>query len=247
MPNSSQSTYRLLFGLILLALLPASIYSLQAIGGALFSVKPLAWRLGLGFAIGVILDQVLLRRIPGLETFEHELTHALAALMFFRRIRRFTVSRYQGGYVEYSGGPGGLPANDFIGLAPYVLPTFMVLSALLRPWLDLGVLPIFDIWIGFTFGYHTWSTFRETTGNWSAGMIRPAGAPGSIPSDIAMRGRLFSAVYITTVTSAIHGLIFAIILWGYTGAGTWWRLVERFLRFEWNWVQSLAHRINGVH
>lgn len=233
---------RLFIGLVLLALLPAYLQTFLSIGGALLSIKPLAWRLGLGFAAGVLVDRILLRRIPGIATFEHEMTHALAALMFFRRIHRFSVTRDRGGYVEHSGGFGGLLADDFIGLAPYVLPTFMVLSVLVRPWLDPRSLLAFDVWLGFTFGFHTCSTIRETIHNWRPGAIRPGGAPKDVPSDIEKRGRLFSAVYITSVTSAIHGLAFAIILGGYPGVAIWWRLVERFLGIEWTWVQS---RIQG--
>ena len=45
-----------------------------------------AWFLpvAVGVALGVVVDRLLVRRVPVLEVFEHELTHLLAGLLFLR-------------------------------------------------------------------------------------------------------------------------------------------------------------------
>ncbi len=145
-----------------------------AVRGFVWSVErvlgrsDLLWPLAVGFVLGVLVDERLIGRAPGAETFEHELTHALVALLFLRRVTRFVVTKRNGGWVQYSGGFGGVVADDLIGLAPYVLPTFTALSVAARPALDAGWFPWFDVWIGPTLGYHTWNTIRGTRRAWTS-------------------------------------------------------------------------------
>lgn len=177
---------------------------------------------------GAALDHIMFRKIPGFETFEHELTHTLAALLFLRRVKEFHVTRYAGGHVVHQSGFGGQIGDEFIGLAPYAVPTFTVLSVLVRPFLPAGCFPWYDVWVGFTLGFHTWSTGRETR---------------SSQSDIWKRGVVFSAIFILTVTVAVHGVLFAIALSGYSGAVEWGREV---------WLVTLAaltalmHFVSGL-
>ena len=49
-------------------------------------------------------------------TLEHELTHAVFALIFFKRIHTISASRRSGGHITIEGG------NIIIALGPYVLP-----------------------------------------------------------------------------------------------------------------------------
>jgi hypothetical protein len=212
---------RLAFGSLLFLLLPGCTVALAHQLGFLWNSETILWSCLSGTCLGILADEFILRRIAGFETFEHEFTHAVAALMFFRRIHRFVVTRNGGGLVSHSGGLGGEIGDEFIGLAPYVLPTFTFLSALVRPFVPHEWFPWFDVWIGFTFGYHFWSTAREVRLNWTAEPFPSAGTGEWTLSDIGRRGFLYSVVFIVTTGLAIHGLLLAIILRGFQGAVSW--------------------------
>ena len=57
-------------------------------------------------------------------TFEHELTHLLVGLLFFKKPAHFTVTRDSGGETGLYGG------NFLITLAPYFLPNMWVMFSL---------------------------------------------------------------------------------------------------------------------
>ena len=113
-----------------------------------------------GTVLGIFFDLAVVRRISGLDTFRHEVGHALTALVFFRRIDRFVVTRH-GGEVYHSGGFGGELADDIIGLAPYTIPVLYLSSVLVRPFFLSRWFPWFDVWVGFAFGLHLWGNFRD--------------------------------------------------------------------------------------
>jgi hypothetical protein len=194
---------RLVLGVFFLALLPGVASALwQALAASAgFGWWPLAG----GLAAGTVLYFVLLRRIPGLEVFEHELTHALVALLYFRRVTNFTVKR-DNGHVIFLRGFGGTFGDDMIGFAPYVLPTFTAILILIRPFLGTMPLGWYDFWIGVSFGYHLWSGHRE---------LSPR------QPDLATRGLLYSAIAVPALALTTHGLLLAILLHGYPGVPQW--------------------------
>lgn len=87
--------------------------------------------------------------------FNHEFTHLLFALLFFRRIYRFKVDDSDS-YVSYSSGWFGYHA---ITLSPYCVPIF---TLALLPWHFTTAshlyLTVIDILIGFSYSFHvcTW-------------------------------------------------------------------------------------------
>ncbi len=212
---------RFCIGVALLVLLPGFALAFWSGCEALVGVRSLWLPFAIGTGVGLVLDQVVLRRIPGFETFEHELTHAVAALLFLRPVTRFVVTRDRGGWVEYRGGFGGLVGSDFIGFAPYILPTFTVVSVLARPLVPGAWFPWFDGWIGLTFGFHTWSTLRETIVAWTSRTFTSA-IGKEARSDLADRGLVFSSIYVVSATLAIHGVLLAILLHGFPGVPPWW-------------------------
>lgn len=175
----------------------------------------------IGTVLGLIIDHRIIRRLPGVETFEHELTHAIVALLFFRKIVHFRVTAREGGGVIHRGNFGGIIADDMIGLAPYLLPTFTLILVLLRPLFFNEMSIWYDGAIGFTFGFHLWSTFREFGRNFTASRFRSAATGDLVQSDIAKRGFIYSFIFITTWTLAIHGFLLYILLDGYRGIGIW--------------------------
>jgi hypothetical protein len=200
---------RLVLGVLFLAVLPGAAVSLWQVlaAGLAFGWGPVL----VGLAAGAGLYFVLLRRIPGFEVFEHELTHALVALCYFRRVTNFTVRR-DNGHVIFHRGFGGVFGDDMIGFAPYVLPTFTAALILIRPF--LGAMPLwwFDFWIGVTFGYHVFSGYRE---------LSPR------QPDLATRGLLYAYIAIPALTLVTHGALLAILTRGYAGVPQWaWQVWE---------------------
>lgn len=222
---------RLLISAAALLLLPAVSITAFGLVLRLAGRRELLFPLLAGTICGAAFDwYVVRRRLPVFGTFEHELTHAAASLLFFRRVHRFVVTMRSGGHIVHSGGFGGGFGDDFIGLAPYLLPTFTAIAVLITPLIGLVPSAWWVAFVGLTFGYHTCSGVREIARNWTgAHFLSTSGEVTN--SDIARRGFVYSAIYITTATLAIHGLLLAILLDGYAGAAVWARLV---------WPQAVA-------
>jgi hypothetical protein len=101
------------------------------------------------------------------QTFTHELTHTIVAVMFFRKIHSFHAEE-RSGVMEHSGGRFG---DIFISLAPYCLPVFSYAFLLLRiigAWRELMW---FDIFIGITVAFHG-TCFSKQTGNYQTDIER---------------------------------------------------------------------------
>lgn len=227
---------RFLTGLFFLYLLPGNAYVFGTGLAALASTQPLWLPLAGGFALGWVGYRVLVSRIAGFDTFEHELTHALVALLFLRPVTGFRVTRHEGGWVSYGGGLGGAFANDMIGLAPYFLPTFTVVPAIVYPWIpaewSLGVL----VAMGATLAYHTFSTLAETRQSWTSTSFIRAGTSELAHSDIAQSGHLYSAVTIASVALGLHAAIWWIVVDGYAGFAAAWQDAWRISGASWHWL-----------
>ena len=214
-----------LIALALLALSAGVIVAFLAFGGDLIGAGAIVVPFAAGVLMGIFVDQVILRRVPAIETFEHELTHALCAMLFLRRLESFVVRRDGGGAVRHRGTFGGVFGDDFIGLAPYFLPTLTLAAILVRPLLGPRWFPWFDVGIGGTFGYHLWTTVRETRGNWTGRIFPDAISGQPARSDIAERGFVYSFIFIVVFGLAVTGLLAAVLVHGYPGIGAWAGLV----------------------
>ena len=90
--------------------------------------------------------------------FTHELTHTLVALLFFRRIEEFVVSRSDC-HVRYEKGAIGYVP---ITLSPYCIPIY---TFMLFPFRYFGASEYmfnFDLMIAFTYAFHVHSFIRYT-------------------------------------------------------------------------------------
>lgn len=201
---------KIIIAILCFLLLPGALSALLTSAVSLFASQSFLIPFTIGGLASLVLRFILKlmlssRGIQTLNIFEHELTHALVALLFLRRVSRFKVWHSEG-IVEYTAGFGGRLGDIFITLAPYFLPTLTLILAFVRP-----VLPITwhfwtDVGIGLTLTYHTFSTLGE----WS--IMQP---------DITNTGILLSILYTITAASAIHGLLFFTLLDGYTGVKDW--------------------------
>jgi len=210
---------RFLLGLLALFILPGSVL---AFGDALLviaGIKDIWIPLVVGLATGIPVYFTVIKRIPYISTFEHELTHALVALLFFRRIHKFIVTSREGGQVQYSGNFGGEFGTLLIGLAPYFLPTFTLFSVLVRPFLPEGWFPVFDGFIGATLAFHIFSTLDETKLSWTKRTFTGVGDRQKTRSDIGKVGYIVASLVIAGFGVFLLGLVLQLIGKGY--AGTW--------------------------
>lgn len=171
----------------------------------------------IGLVISCIAHFTLVKKYPIISTFEHELTHAIVALLFFRKVSNFIVTNGQGGSVSHSGNFGGKFGDFNITLAPYFLPTFTLILILSRPMIPFEYIRWFDIIVSFTFGYHLFSTIDEIRINWTKVSFLGAKSDRLTKSDIGKSGYVFSFIYIITLTTLIHGIIVWIWLDSYSG------------------------------
>ena len=95
------------------------------------------------------------------QTFTHELTHTIVAVMFCRKIHSFYAEE-RSGIMWHSGGRFG---DIYITLAPYCLPIFTYAFLLLRIIGASKQLMWFDIFIGFTLAFHAVCFAKQTRNN----------------------------------------------------------------------------------
>jgi Peptidase M50B-like len=210
---------RLLLGLIALFIIPGSVLALW---DALIVIagNPDIWiPMFCGFALGIPFYFIVIRKIHVISTFEHELTHALVALFFLRRIHKFIVTSKRGGQVQYSGNFGGEFGNLLIGLAPYYLPTLTLIAVIVRPFLPTGWFPWYDGFIGATLAFHIFSTIDETRLSWTKHSFTGAGDHQKTKSDIGKVGYIFAFLVISGFGIFLLGLSLQLIGSGYSG--TW--------------------------
>jgi Peptidase M50B-like len=158
----------------------------------------LAWRL--------ILHRPLLGSL--LPTLEHELTHALFALLTFHPITAIKASWRGDGVMRYVG-----EGNWLITIAPYFFPTLSVVLMLL-----LGLVP--ETWrqttsvlLGVTVAYHFISTWRETH----------MGQP-----DLQKVGFPFAIALLPSANLASLGAVLAFAYRGFGGVATFGTDIAQF-------------------
>jgi hypothetical protein len=161
------------------------------VGGILFVPVWVGYRRRLPF----------LRRLGFFMTFEHEVTHLIVGLLFFKGPESFRASGAEGGEVRLYGN------NFVIKLAPYFLPTLALPLLLVPAVLVPQVEPVVFGLLGFVVAYHLFSTAEET---------RPR------QPDIKESGYLFSALFLPVANLICYGTILAFALESYEGIGRLW-------------------------
>ena len=149
----------------------------------------------LGMGVYAILFLVWIRKLRGFwQTFVHELTHTLFALLFFQRIEGFKATAGGGGEVQHSRRWGG---NFVISLAPYFFPTLTVVPLILLFLVTPPVRPYVVGAVGFTLAYHLIATVRDA---------HPR------QSDLTRHGLLFSYAMIVLLNLICLGLVLTLTL-----------------------------------
>jgi hypothetical protein len=131
----------------------------------------------LGLAVYLLLYVMFWnKRIGFLETLEHELTHAAAALTILQMPKKLVVDPKLGG------GKGGVTETVgcfWVALAPYFLPTFTLPILLIRPIVPPPFDNIVNFMIGFTLSFHYVRLIKDL-------LVKQ--------TDITKTGTIFSAV-----------------------------------------------------
>jgi hypothetical protein len=191
-------------GVLGLFLLPGSIYAWK--GPILAIVNDPLPTLPLfgGFAayfLGWLL--VFRRRSMGtlLSTLEHEMTHALFAILTVHKVGGIRTSWSEGGQVTILGGE-----NWLIAIAPYWFPTFSVLLVVVLAFVPLEYLRWAAAILGLSLAYHITSTYRET---------HPK------QSDLKYVGFPFACVFLPPANVFSYGILMAFAVGGGPGAGSY--------------------------
>jgi hypothetical protein len=175
------------------------------------------------FAAGIIVFAVLWRRWLGRSRWgifmiklEHELTHALFALLTGHAIVGFRAALGEGSEVRFAG-----KGNWLITSAPYFFPTATLVLFLLAFFLPFSALPWQNFLVGIALAYHIVSTWRETHRD---------------QSDLHDLGKIFCWMFLPAANIAVVGLLIAYSHLGSTGASNW--LV--WLMEPWYYLRSLV-------
>lgn len=184
--------------IIALLLLPFLAYGF---GAAFYEVLTKnTWQVSrvLPFAIGFVLFTffwlIFKRFLQVFCTFEHELTHLLVGLLFFKKPKSFKVTFTSGGYVEMYGGH-----NFLVTLAPYFLPTVCYLILPLAWLLPAKSLPIFLTILGASTAFHLLSGWQE----FHFGQ-----------SDLHEAGLIFSILFLPVANLIFFGAILTFVIAG---------------------------------
>jgi hypothetical protein len=137
--------------------------------------------------------------------FEHELTHILIAKMFFLKTLHFEVSprkHIEGQVVVGVEGRGFFTRiiSVFFSLAPYYIPTLMLLVFVSYPFLGPRMHPLFLFFVGFTAMYHLLTTFLEF---------------GFHQADIQRHGEYFSTAFVLLGNIIFFGIALVVVIYGF--------------------------------
>ncbi len=129
----------------------------------------------------VIVQHFATKNLHWIETFSHELTHILVAMIFLRKVHSFKANEADGLVTTSGTHTYGLIPQ---ALAPYCLPIFTYMLLALRCLVQPEGLWIFDILVGSTIAFHVLCFVRQT---------------GNHQTDINQYPLYFSYLYIVTM------------------------------------------------
>ena len=178
---------------------------------------------GLSFVFGLLI--FWWRKFTPVYVFGHELTHWIAAKLFFKRTGKFHVG-WKKGFVEIA------DANVWITLAPYIVPFYFMLA-----------LFVFGLSQFFVYPSPEWATlaFLVCTGlGYAYHCVLTVYAIGLSQSDLKIYGEFFS------VTLIIAGNVLFLVLALLLSNGQWRRAFNMFCELcalQLNAAESLFYKI----
>ena len=178
--------YIILTGLLIVVSLGILATGWDVVGSVLFpkrgtwlgNLQLYQWT-AIGVMIFFIVKRFLKENLKWFETFTHELTHTIVAILLFRRIHSFE-AKNNSGLIMSSGNDKTLV---FVDLAPYCLPVYTYVLLAFRAICSTPFLWCIDVIIGLSIAFHV-NTFNNQIGNYQ--------------TDISKRPLYFSYTYIAT-------------------------------------------------
>lgn len=175
------------------------------------------------FALGCLLYTLLWifvfsRRDKFWSVLEHEMTHLLFAILFFKKVHSFNAIRGSGGSVEIEGD------NFVIALAPYFFPLATIIILVIKPSFPLNVQWLFNGLLGFSLMFHIISLFKE---------FHPD------QPDLRRSGMLFSSTVILFFNLFFVGLCIASL------QGSWADMWD-YVQFGFNKSVAIVERFAGL-
>jgi len=153
------------------------------------------------------------------EVLEHELTHMIFALLFFKSIGEFQASA-RSGKITY-----GSNSNSIITLGPYFFPLTPMILISLRPILVPAVLSYFDITLGFFWMFHYLALIRHFS------FDQP---------DLQQYPAMYIIAVIVGGNIITIGLFLALFLDGYAGG---WQFLVDGCQLLIHWMETLYHEL----
>ena len=192
--------------LLVLLILPAASACLSLLTAIVKAPKPIMPFAG-GMCLYLMIWTIILRhwRATWVSTLEHELTHALFAILTFHRVVDIRTTWRSGGHIRYLG-----RGNWLITLSPYFFPTICLIVLPLFAFLPARATHVANAVIGAAFGFHLTSTIRET----HLGQ-----------TDLKKAGYLFSLMALPGLILVTHGLVLALCHGGNRGLVSFLMLV----------------------
>ncbi len=145
--------------LVMLVLLAPALLTLGRVGWQMLASPSPWWPLWAGTAVFALLWALWLRKTKTtnlLYTLEHELTHALFAVLTFNRVTDLNARRGTG-HMAYEG-----RGNWLVSLAPYFFPTFCLPPLLALQFAVAAVQSWLLAMLGFALAMHVHATWHET-------------------------------------------------------------------------------------
>lgn len=143
-----------------------------------------------GFIVFAVIWRLFRRKLQVVCTFEHEITHLIFGLLFFKLPKGFKVTMHEGGHVKLTG------SNFLIYLAPYFFPTVSYFLLLFLFFVPTGYLNIFYGILGASLAFHLISTWTELHLK---------------QSDLQKSGILFSLAFLPVANLIFYGALLVLI------------------------------------
>ena len=162
----------------------------------------------IGFVGYSFMRRFLNKNALWLETFTHELTHIVVAMLFLRKVHSFHAE--EGSGVVYTSGQ----SNNMIApmaLAPYCLPIYTFLLLSVRCLMNFHGMWIFDIIIGVSLSFHVNCFIHQT---------------GKYQTDINQYPLLFSYLFIYVARLFNSCIIVVAFFPHYNVFTSFWRLLN---------------------
>ena len=180
----------------------ASLLSIYPIGKAVlqfFDFGPWLFYLLGGGLLYLITSRIFVgkKRQGWISTLEHELTHALFALITLHPVSSIQTTENRGGVIYYSGG-----SNWLIVISPYFFPTFSFALILIMEVFGATNIWLGNLLLGFTIFYHLISTKHELHKG---------------QTDLQETGFLFAWLFLPGANLLSFGILFAFCQGGLDG------------------------------